>query len=146
MNLATWMGWVFASCPTPWCYCFSKCGEVKVVKATSKTGHVGLKLLNFLLWSSPSPKSNKNHPPTKRIVVHFFIFRDLSNLPRMLPWRSGVGWDYRSSKNTIFLVVTRQHPAGGGVHIPYTLQGNEKTYPTGKGKSSTQEWLWDGVC
>lgn len=95
---------------------FSKCGEVEVVKATSKIGHVGLKLLNFVLGSSPSPNNKK------RIVVHFFFQFQGSLQPegRYFPGCSrgeGLGWDYWSSKNTTLLVVTRQHPGGGGVHI-----------------------------
>ena len=126
---------------------FSKCGPsfFSCQLATSKIGHVGLKLLNFVLGSSPSPNNKKiTHQQKGSLCIFSFSFRDLSNLKVVTsqdaPRGEGLGWDYRSSKNTTLLVVTRQHPGGGGVHIPYTLQGNEKTYPTfGKRKSSTQE-------
>ena len=111
--------------------------------------------LDMLAWSCwifcwdllpPPPKSKQiTHQQKGSLCISFQFQGSLqlgrSLFPRMLPWRSGVGWDYWSSKNTTLLVVTRQHPGGGGVHIPYTLQGNEKTYPTfGKRKSSTWKW------
>lgn len=103
-------------------FCFLNVARLKLSKQPPK--------LDMLVWSCwilcwdlpPPPKATKiTHQQKGSLCIFSFSFRDLSNLKVVTsqdaPRGEGLGWDYRSSKNTTLLVVTRQHPGGGGVHI-----------------------------
>ncbi len=95
--------------------------EYITFKPSKKSQNARKKSMHF--WRGWSIESRHTLPSKKATANHFPGFR--------LQWRSG---------NMVIMILWCHHPCKS------TLQGTI-IYPTlGKGKSSTQVYLWEGIC